>query len=71
MNLITIQTMKDRTKARQLLNFESLDPAIGALYQTLASSVVDDNVNVVLTMVMDDNGNVVKRESWIRENAKA
>lgn len=68
MNLITIQTMKDGTKARSFLNYESLDPAIGALYQTLASSVVDDNVNVVLALVMDDNGNISKRESWIREN---
>ena len=69
MNLITIQTLKDGTKARSFLNYESLDPAIGALYQTLASSVIDENVNVVLTIVMDDNGNVVKRESWIRERA--
>lgn len=60
--------MKDGTKARSFLNYESLDPAIGALYQTLASSVVDDNVNVVLALVMDDNGNISKRESWIREN---
>lgn len=68
MNLITIQTMKDGTKARSFLNYESLDPAIGALYQTLAASVIDDNVNVVLALVMDDNGNISKRESWIREN---
>lgn len=68
MNLITIQTMKDGTKARSFLNYESLDPAIGALYQTLAASVIDDNVNVVLALVMDDNGNILKRESWIREN---
>ena len=68
MNLITIQTMKDGTKARSFLNYESLDSAIGALYQTLAASVIDDNVNVVLTLVMDDNGNITKRESWIREN---
>lgn len=68
MNLIIIQTMKDGTKARSFYNYESLDPAIGALYQTLAASVIDDNVNVVLALVMDDNGNISKRESWIREN---
>lgn len=70
MNLIVIQTMNNGVVARQLVNYSTMDEATGALYNTLASSVANEDLQKVITMIADDNLSCLKFEAWNRESAK-
>lgn len=68
MNLITIQTLKTGEVARSFMTYETLEDAVGALYQTLASSVIDNKVSDVLTIIMNDQGRIMKQDGWKRSD---
>ena len=65
MNLLLIQTLNDRTKARTLLNFATEKEAVNRMYNELAYATAEgSNVARIVTEIIDDDGNVVKCNRW-------
>lgn len=58
--------MSDGTVARSMLNYNTMTEALGALYYTLSSSISNEAVGSVLTMIIDDEGKCKKYETWDR-----
>lgn len=66
MNLLTIQSFRDGTKARTFLSYASRDEALAALYNTMWASVSDVKVVNVICEIIGDDGNVVRKETYTR-----
>ena len=66
MNLLTIQSLKNGTKAREFLAYGTRDEALSALYYKLWASIGDTNVINVICELITDDGNVLKRETYTR-----
>lgn len=66
MNLITLQTLKNGTVARQLLSYGDNDSALSNLYQSMRASIADTNVVKVTCELIDDDGRISKCERYER-----
>lgn len=66
MNLLTIQSFKDGTKARSFLSYASRDEALAELYNTMSASVSDTNVVNVICEILGDDGSVIRKETYTR-----
>ena len=66
MNILTIQSFKDGTKAREFLSYGTRDEALSAFYYKLWASVGNTDIVNVIVEVITDDGNVAKRETYTR-----
>ena len=64
MNLLTIQILKDGTVARSLLNYATSEEATSALYSTMASACINQNIASCVCELIGDNGTICKQEVW-------
>lgn len=64
MNLLTIQIFKDGTAARSLLNYATSEEATSALYSTMASACINQNIASCVCELIGDNGTICKQEVW-------
>ena len=55
-NLVTIQTMNDKTVARSMLNYPTKNDVLGALYTTMASAVASNKVVKCACVIITDDG---------------
>ena len=63
-NLLTIKTLKDNSIVRSFLNYPKDDEALSALYYTMSSAIVDDNVKKVVCAMLGDDGIAYKLEDF-------
>lgn len=66
MNLITIKGLKDGSIVRGLLNYETEDAAIAAMYYELWYSTSDANTTGLICIIMGDDGEVIKTERYTK-----
>ena len=67
--LVTVQKFSNGTEtAKSMFEYSTLDAALIAYYNTLASSLSDPNVSSVLCNILNDAGNSEIKQYWIREN---
>ena len=66
MNLITIKGLKDGSIVRSLLNYETEDAAIAAMYYELWYSTSDANTTGLICIIMGDDGEVIKTERYTK-----
>ena len=64
MNLLTIQIFKDSTAARSFLNYLTFEAATSALYSTMASACINENIQTCICMLIGDNGVIYKQEIY-------
>lgn len=64
MNLITIQKLEDGTYARSLLAYPTDGEAMAALYSTMGSAVASSTVASCSCVLMNDQGEISKVESY-------
>ena len=64
MNLITIKGLKDGSIVRGLLNYETEDAAIAAMYYELWYATSDKNTTGLICVIMNDAGEVIKSEKY-------
>lgn len=64
MNLLTIQTLTDNTVVRSFVNYPTVAEATSALYSTMASACVNDNVVSSICELIGDNGIICQQEVW-------
>ena len=64
MNLLVIQHLTDGTIARSFLNYPTKSAALSALYSTLASASVNENMSKCVCSMIDDNGMIDRFEDW-------
>ena len=64
MNLITIKGLKDGSIVRSLLHYETEDAAVAAMYYELWYATSDKNTTGLICIIMNDMGEVVKREEY-------
>lgn len=66
MNLLTIQTLTDNTIVRSFVNYPTIAEATSALYSTMASACINDNVVSSICELIGDNGTICQQEIWNR-----
>lgn len=64
MNLITIKGLKDGSIVRGLLNYETEDAAIAAMYYELWYATSDENTNGLTCVILRDDGEIIKKEIY-------
>ena len=64
MNLLTIQTLTDNTVVRSFVNYPTVAEATSALYTTIASACVNENVVSSMCELIGDNGTICQQEVW-------
>lgn len=64
MNLITIKGLKDGSIVRGLLNYETEDAAVAAMYYELWYATSDKNTIGLICVIMNDAGEVIKSEKY-------
>ena len=67
MNLITIKGLKDGSVVRDLLNYETEDAAVAAMYYALWYATSDTNTSGLVCVIMKDDGTIVKAEKYAKE----
>ena len=71
MNLITIKGLKDCSIVRGLLNYETEDAAIAAMYYELWYATSDTFTIGLICVIMKDDGTIVKTEKYAKEGSGA
>lgn len=66
MNLLTIKTMNDGSIIRSLLNYETENETLCALYNELAYAVASPDIRGVMVEMISDDGHVKKCERYIK-----
>lgn len=66
MNVITIQKLNDGSYARSMLAYDTNDLAASAMYSTMASALVNENVVSIVCNLMGDNGVICQTEQWAK-----
>ena len=63
--LVSIQTLNTGTTPSSIAGYGVLEDAISAFHATLATNYISD-LNGVVVMVIDQNGVIHKKESYIK-----
>lgn len=64
MNLLRIYVTADGTVGREFKNYSSYDTALTALHTYMSNGIADSNIKSTVCEVIDDNGAVIKIDSW-------
>lgn len=66
LSILTIQTDEGVQKIREFLAYPSQSDALSALYNKMWYYVSDNKTINAIVEILNDNGDVVKRETYVR-----
>lgn len=67
MNVLLIRTTKDGERVRTFTPYSSLDSALTNFYDGMRKAVADSNIIKAVSLVIADEGSVIKCERWTEE----
>lgn len=62
--VVEIEVMKNNTIAKAITERDDMTSAISQYHQTLASAVINSDIFSAYVEVIDNFGNVIKKEYW-------
>ena len=64
--VIEIAIMKDGAVPKAIYGYDTVEGAVIHYHQSIASMMSDEQVSIVLAMILDEEGNVIQKERWVR-----